>query len=74
VQAQHVVEPSLEDAAMRLPQLSRRHATLLGIAAIFAMLGAAGTALTSKPELDRAGLARLAGDAAREPATTGSLD
>jgi hypothetical protein len=59
---------------MRLSDLSRRHKLLLGAAALFALLGALATHLTTKHELDRGALARLAAEAAFETVTTGSVD
>jgi hypothetical protein len=59
---------------MRLSDLSRRHKILLGLAALFALIGALTAFLTTKPDLDRAALARLAAEAAFEPITTGSVD
>ena len=59
---------------MRLSDLSRRHKTLLGVAALFALLGAVAASLTTKPELDRGALARLSAEAAFEAVATGSVD
>ena len=59
---------------MRLPELSRRHIALLGLAAFLVLLGALATMLTAGPDLDRAALAQLAGEAARGPLAARSLD
>jgi len=58
---------------MRLSDLSRRHKILLGMAALFALVGTLATVLTTNPDLDRGALARLAAEAALDPAATGSL-
>jgi hypothetical protein len=58
---------------MRLSDLSRRHKILLGMAALFALVGTLATVLTTNPDLDRGALARLAAEAALDPVATGSL-
>jgi hypothetical protein len=58
---------------MRLSDLSRRHKILLGMAALFAVVGTLATVLTTNPDLDRGALARLAAEAALDPVATGSL-
>ena len=59
---------------MRLSDLSCRQKILLGLAGVVALLGAVATILSStKPELDRGTLAKLAAEAAAEPVTTGSV-
>lgn len=58
---------------MPFSTLSRRHRLLLGLAGLFAFFGAFATALTTRPELDRDALMRLAAEAALEPAATGSI-
>jgi hypothetical protein len=59
---------------MRLSDLSRRQKFLLGLAGLFACLGAVAAVVSRPgPELDRGALARLAAEAAEEPVTTGSL-
>jgi hypothetical protein len=58
---------------MRLSDLSRRHKVLLGMAALFALVGTLATVLTTNPDLDRGALARLAAEAALDPVATGSL-
>lgn len=59
---------------MPFSTLSLRHRLLLGLAGLFALLGAVATAVTTKPELDRDGLARLAAEIAIDPETTGAID
>jgi len=58
---------------MRLSDLSRRHKVLLGMAALFALVGTLATVLTTNPDFDRGALARLAAEAALDPVATGSL-
>jgi hypothetical protein len=58
---------------MRLSDLSRRHKILVGMAALFAVVGTLATVLTTNPDLDRGALARLAAEAALDPVATGSL-
>jgi hypothetical protein len=58
---------------MRLADLSRRQRLILGLAALFAALGALGTGFAPKPQLDRKALARLAAQAAEGPETTGTI-
>lgn len=57
---------------MHASKLTRRQALLLAIAGAFA--GVLAAVVTKEPPLDRDGLARLAGEAAAEPATTGALN
>lgn len=59
---------------MPLSTLPRRHRLLIGLAGLFALLGALATAVTTKPELDRDALARLAAEIAHDPETTGAID
>jgi hypothetical protein len=58
---------------MQPSKLTRRHALLLALAALFAFAGVLAAVVTKEPPLDRDALARLAGEAA-EPATTGAVD
>jgi hypothetical protein len=60
--------------AMHPLKLTRRHALLLGLAALLMLVGIASAALMRPSPLDREALARLAAEAATEPATTGSAD
>lgn len=59
---------------MHASKLTRRQALLLAIAALFAFAGVFAAVVTKEPPLDRDALARLAGEAAAEPATTGALN
>ena len=59
---------------MHASKLTRRQALLLAIAALFAFAGVLAAVVTKEPPLDRDALARLAGEAAAEPATTGALN
>lgn len=59
---------------MPLSTLSIRHRLLLGLAGLFALLGAVATTVPTKPELDRDALARLAAEIAHDPETTGAID
>jgi hypothetical protein len=59
---------------MQLSKLTRRHAILLALAALFALGGILTAVFRHEPPLDRAALGRLAAEAATEPATTGTVD
>ncbi len=59
---------------MHASKLTRRQALLLAIAALFAFAGVLAAVVTKEPPLDRDGLARLAGEGAAEPATTGAVN
>jgi hypothetical protein len=61
---------------MHPPRIDRRHALLLGLAALFMMAGLVSATLMRPAPLDRAALARLAAEAVatvEEPVTTGSI-
>ncbi|HEX8168349.1 MAG TPA: hypothetical protein VF601_21500 [Beijerinckiaceae bacterium] len=60
-------------------KLTRRHALMLGLAALFMAAGFFSAIVMKAPPpageaLDRDALARLAAEAAMEPAATGSVD
>jgi hypothetical protein len=59
---------------MHPSKLTRRHALMLGLAALFMAAGLVSAVLMRPASLDRAALARLMAEAAaaEEPATTGS--
>ena len=59
---------------MHASKLAGRLALLLAFAALFAFAGVLAAVVTKEPPLDRDALARLAGAAAAEPATTGALN
>lgn len=59
---------------MPFSDLTRRQWLLLGLAGLFAFLGAVATVVSTRPALDRDGLARLAAEAGIEPESTGSID
>ena len=59
---------------MHPSKLTRRHALVLGLAALFMLAGISSAVVMRPAPLDREALARLAAEAALEPATTGSAD
>jgi hypothetical protein len=59
---------------MHPSKLTRRHALVLGLAALFMLAGISSAVFMRPAPLDREALARLAAEIALEPATTGSAD